>query len=63
MVGPLARGASRALPQVDHENKPYVVTLPLISSLPRNRLRHAIGSLAHYRDDISRALDFLFFGI
>jgi hypothetical protein len=36
MVGPLASGASRGLPRVDHENKPYVVTLPLISSLPES---------------------------
>ncbi len=63
MLGPFAGATGRALPRVDHEDKRYVVTLPLISSLPRNRLRHAIGSLASYRDDITRALDWLFFGI
>ena len=62
-VGPLASGTSRALPLIDHEDKRYVVTLPLISTLPRNQLRNAIGSLAPYRDDITRALDWLFFGI
>jgi toxin CcdB len=62
-VGPFASAASRALPLIDHDDKRYAVTLPLISSLPRNQLRNAIGSIASHRDDITRALDWLFFGI
>jgi toxin CcdB len=62
-VGPLARTASRALPLIDHDQKRYAVTLSLISSLPQRQLRDAVGSLAAHRDDITRALDWLFFGI
>jgi hypothetical protein len=62
-TGPLASAASRALPLIDHEDKRYAVTLPLISALPSHQLRNAIGSLAPYRDDITRALHWLFFGI
>jgi hypothetical protein len=62
-TGPLASAASRALPLIDHDNRRYAVAMPLISTLPRNQLRHSVGSLASYHDDISRALDCLFFGI
>jgi hypothetical protein len=31
--------------------------------MPLNVLRRAVGSLADYRADIARALDWLFFGI
>ncbi len=62
-VGPLARAASRALPLIDHDDRRYAVALPLIGSLPRNQLKSAVGSIASHRDDITRALDWLFFGI
>jgi len=35
----------------------------LVGFLPARHLREPIGSIARYRDDISRALDWLFFGI
>ena len=63
LAGPLARTQNRALPVIDHDDRRYAVALPLISTLPRHQLRDAIGSAAAYRDDISRALDWLFFGI
>jgi toxin CcdB len=62
-VGPFTSAQSRALPLIEHDAKRFAVALPLISSLPRNMLRRAVGSLAAYRDDITRALDWLFFGI
>jgi len=62
-TGPFAGATSRAIPQIDHDGSRYVVALPLISSLPRNQLRIPVGSIASYRDDITRALDWLFFGI
>ena len=62
-TGPLASAESRALPLIDHDHKRYAVALPLISNLPQNQLRNAVGSIVHYRDDITRALDWLFFGI
>jgi toxin CcdB len=63
LTGPFAGATSRALPLIDHDDKPYAVALPLISTLPRNQLRNPVGSLASWRDDITRALDWLFFGI
>jgi toxin CcdB len=62
-AGPLASGSSRALPLVNHDGGRYAIALPLIGTLPRNRLRDAAGSVAAYRDDITRALDWLLFGI
>jgi hypothetical protein len=62
-VGPLARTASRALPLIDHDRKRYAVTLSLIGSLPRRQRRDAVGSVTAHRDDITRALDWLLFGI
>jgi toxin CcdB len=61
--GPLARSASRALPVIEHDGSRYAVALPLISTLPRAQLHTAVGSIAQHRADISRALDWLFFGI
>ena len=54
---------SRLLPIVDHEGARYAVMLGLISHLSGRLLRHPVGSIAHYRDDLTRALDWLFFGI
>jgi toxin CcdB len=62
-VGPFTSAQSRALPLIEHDAKRFAVALPLVSSLPRNMLRRAVGSVAAYRDDITRALDWLFFGI
>ena len=62
-VSPFTSTASRALPVVEHDTKRFAVALPLISSLPRSMLRGAVGSLADYRADITRALDWLLFGI
>jgi hypothetical protein len=62
-VGPFSGAVSRALPVIHHDDRQYVLTLPLISAMPRRRLRKAVGSLAPYRADITRALDFLLFGI
>jgi toxin CcdB len=62
-TGPLAGGTSRALPLINHDGRRYAAAFPLISALPRNQLRDALGSLAPYRDDLTRALDWLCFGI
>jgi hypothetical protein len=35
----------------------------LITHLPGHLLRHPVGSVAKFRDDLSWALDWLFFGI
>lgn len=62
-VGPLASGVSRALPVIEHDGGQYAVALHLISALSRRQLRQAEGSLARYRDDITRALDWLLWGV
>ena len=51
------------LPLIDHDGRRYAVTLPLISALPDTNCETPVGSMAPYRDDITRALDWLFFGI
>jgi toxin CcdB len=61
--GPLASGQSRVLPLIEHDGKQYVLILPLLSALPRRSLRGAVASLGRYRDDITRALDWLLWGI
>lgn len=54
---------SRALPLVSHDGREYAVLMRLMGVLPARLLRQSVGSVAHYRDDITRALDWLFFGI
>lgn len=54
---------SRMRPLVAHDGENFIVVMRLLGLISRRLLRHPIGSIAHYRDDPSRALDWLFFGI
>ncbi len=54
---------SRLLPLVEHDGATYVVMFGLITHLSARLLCHAVGSIAQYRDDLTHALDWLFFGI
>jgi hypothetical protein len=54
---------SRLLPIVERDGAPYAVMLGLITHLSAQLLRHPVGSIDRYRDDLTRALDWLFFGI
>jgi toxin CcdB len=54
---------SRLLPIVEHDGATYAVMLGLISHLSARLLPHPVGSIARYRVDLVRALDWLFFGI
>jgi toxin CcdB len=54
---------SRLVPIVEHDGKPYAVVFNLMTNLSTRLLRHPVGSIARYRDDLTRALDWLFFGI
>jgi toxin CcdB len=54
---------TRVLPLVTHDDCDYVVMMQLVGVLPSRQLGRPVGSLARYRDGITRALDFLFFGI
>ena len=52
------------LPLVAHDDRDYVVMMRLIGvACGRVSLAQPVGSIAPYRDDITRALDWLFFGI
>ena len=53
----------RVLPLVSHAGQDYVVMIRLLGFLSVRHLRGPVGSIAQYRDDITRALDWLFFGI
>jgi toxin CcdB len=54
---------TRALPLVAHGDRDYVVMTRLIGVLARRQLGQPVGSIAPYRDDNSRTLHWLFFGI
>jgi toxin CcdB len=68
IVAPLAAVPGRSLttrlvPIVQHNGQNYAVLFNLITHLSGRLLRQRVGSIAHYRDDLTRALDWLFFGI
>ena len=54
---------TRLAPIVTHDGQQYAVFMNLMTNLSGRLLRHRVGSIAHYRDDLTRALDWLFFGI
>lgn len=62
-VVPAQLPQSRALLSVRHEDRNYVVMMTLLGFFPARQLRNPVGSLGAYRDDLSRALDWIFFGI
>ncbi len=62
-VPPLAGPANRALPLVRHDGRDLLVVLPLIGTVIKAHVRKPVGSLRAYRDDLTRALDWLFLGI
>jgi toxin CcdB len=54
---------NRLVPIIEHDGQHYAVLFNLTTNLSARLLRHPVGSVAHYRDDLTRALDWLFFGI
>ena len=60
---PAASVDRKLLPIVQHDGQAYGVVFSLITNISIRLLRHRVGSIAHYRDDLTRALDWLFFGI
>lgn len=54
---------SRLRPTIRHDGTDYAVVMRLMGAIPTTHLRRPVGSIAAWRDDISRALDWLFFGI
>ncbi len=53
---------NRLVPIIEHNGEHFAVLFNLITNLSSRLLRHPVGSIAQYRDDLSRALDWLFFG-
>ena len=54
---------SRLLPIVHHDGAQYAVMVDQITNVPSRSLGRPVGSIAAWRDDLTRALDWLFFGI
>jgi toxin CcdB len=69
MVAPMApRGAmmgavGRLMPIVQHDGHEFLLAMELMTSVPVSALRNPLGSIAARRDDITRAVDWLFIGI
>ena len=54
---------SKTLIQVSFDGRDWLLALEFMVSVPAGLLRRPVGSVAAYRDDILRALDWLFTGI
>lgn len=69
IVAPLAPRRSmpdavgRLLPAVRHGGDEFLLALELMTSVSTGALRQKLGSIAQHRDDITRALDWLFTGV
>ncbi|HXA24367.1 MAG TPA: CcdB family protein [Acetobacteraceae bacterium] len=53
----------RVMPLISHDGRDYVMMIRLLGFISARHLGGPVGSIAQYRDDITRALDWLFFGI
>ncbi len=69
MVAPMAAFASysespgRLSPIVRHDGAAFYLVLPLMGLLPRGTLTKPVGTIRQHRDDIVRAIEWLFTGI
>jgi toxin CcdB len=59
----VALAPGRLVPVVGFGGADYLLPLELMGSLPLNRLRTPVGSIAAHHDAIVRALDWLFTGV
>lgn len=57
------RQPTRQIPTIRHDDVAYTVLLPWMHSVPARSLRHPAGSIAIWRDDITRGLDWLLLGV
>lgn len=60
---PVGVPVSRSLRVVEHRGQRHAVAVELVTNLPARVLRHPVGSIAQYRDELIRAIDWLFSGI
>ena len=63
LVGRDAGPAPRSMPLIDFDGGQYRLFLGQIASLPKPFLRHPVGTVASYRDEILSGLDWLFTGL
>jgi toxin CcdB len=69
LIAPLAPAGTmgtvpgRLLPIVRYAERDFHVVVELIASWPLTALRRPLGSVASYRYEITRALDWLFTGV
>jgi hypothetical protein len=56
-------GPGRLSPIVQHGGSAFYLVLPLMGLLPRTRLTKPVGTIKQHRDDIMRAIDWLFTGV
>jgi hypothetical protein len=61
--GTLGDTPGRLLPVVRVGDREFHLALEAMTSVPASSLREPIGSVATYRDQITRALDWLFTGV
>ena len=50
-------------PDIEYKGEKLLLMIPQISSIPVAGLKHPVGSLMHYRDEIIASLDFAVTGI
>jgi hypothetical protein len=55
--------ASRLLPVAENGGRRFAVVCALLTNIPARDLRDPAVSIAAYCDDLTRALDWIFFGI
>jgi toxin CcdB len=58
-----AGAAGRQIPLVHHDGEAYHLIIPSMVLVPRSRLANPVGTIRAYRDEIVRAIDWLFTGI
>ena len=59
----LSRAAARMTPVVNLEGRAYHLMVPLMVLVPTARLTKPVGTIRAHRDDIVRAIDWLFCGL
>ena len=50
-------------PVVEFEDRRWILLTPQLAAVPTKMLKHPVGTLAHFRDEIIAALDFAVTGI
>jgi toxin CcdB len=63
LVGSVPSTPARLSPIVQHGGSAFYLVLPLMGLLPRTRLTKPVGTIKQHRDDIVRAIDWLFTGV